>query len=555
MKQIGAWVPRPMKRLGRIFKVGLLAIVVLGLVVSFTANLTPLQGPFERSISQAVGIPVTINGRIGLRPASVSSIWVRAEQIVVGEETAAPHTSARIARVDAEIDLLPLFNRIVSVNDLRLIGLNLTYLFEEDGLVQSVANWEAPEATSSDSFDFRQVPLVSVEDSHLRLGLDVNSAKVAIPLERAYAKPAEIGLAIGVDGHMNGRPLSFRGRMGPPRAFFAGYRIFLEGSFQSGTADLSLTGSIGDLAKHGFSFDVEGEAAKLGDVTGLLGITDLKQKAKASVAAKIEGDNRRIAFSDIVGGFGKGDFAGHLAIESDEGFTVMGEMHSSLLDLDAFEGAKFEKPRGRLFSDAQFPLEFLRTSKAEFRYTADTVLLANAALSEGDVLVIMSDGILSVNPIAVNYEQGSFDISFVINAREMPEMTFQAYVTDFDIGQLLGDLQVGEAFSVKLDFGAKLKGQGESLADMASAAQGQINLVLGEGQLSPDAARGILGDLTRNLPLLSVSLDRSATLLPGEDGLTDTVDLKCAVARLDVQGGMAHSSAFIIETSNRKSVV
>jgi len=146
---------------------------------------------------------------------------------------------------------------------------------------------------------------------------------------------------------------------------------------------------------------------------------------------------------------------------------------------------------------------------------------------------------VAINPIAVTYNEGTFDASVILDAREDPGFKGAVSLANFDLGGLLSAAKMSDDLEARLYFGGRLRGKGSTIAEMFSNASGQTNLLMGEGRLSPQALELFGG---REAIGLTPSMET-------ESG-DEAVELKCFVNRFDVVQGIAKSRAFLMETND-----
>lgn len=258
-----------------------------------------------------------------------------------------------------------------------------------------------------------------------------------------------------------------------------------------------------------------------------------------SVSAHVKATTKSVTVKDIDLKYGRGDLSGWFEITRGERIEIDGDLKSEFLDLEAFEGGHLLHPPEKLFPDTALPVDFIRKLDGEISFNASTILLANARLVDGKISMIASDGVVAINPVAVTFEDGLLDGSIVLYARDTPRFKGSASLVNFDLGRFLTAAKMTEPFEAHMHFGARLEGEGETIAAMFASATGQANLVMGEGRLGPEVA-GLFGGRA------------AAGLTPVEAKASgeDVVDLKCLVSRFDVDGGVARSGAFLVQTSD-----
>lgn len=513
----------------------MLALGVTGYIL--TQDLARFVPDLDERLSAHTGQNVKVAGPVRVGLALDDVLRVSLEDMTI-TPVAGDGYSASIDKVQIRLALLPLLRREV-----------LTEVFEISGGRFLVKNGTTLEEA------FQELPGGNVdvaEDGWKSIGfrrLQLNRSFVGIvengvetfsfPISNFSAEPGDIGLALALKGQIQGRDVVFEGTSGPWAALLKGNRVYLGGTIKSESVKVAITGSIGDPSSHGIEFLARGVAEDLSDVAALAGYGDLKRRASMSVALHTKITTDGIAFSDIDLKYGRGDLSGWLEVNLDEKINIDGALKSDFLDLEAFEGGHLLHPPKRLFSEVPLPLDLIRRLDGEISFNAAAISLANARLVDGKLSVVASNGVLAINPIAVTFEDGLVDGSFVLYTRGAPSFKGSASLLNFDIGRFLTAAKMSEPFDAHMHFGARLEGSGETIAEMFANANGQANLVMGQGRLGPEIA-ALFGGRD------AAGLTPIAAKASGED----VVDLTCLVSRFDVSDGIARSRALLVQTSD-----
>ncbi len=527
-----------------------MVLMIAGLLIApFTLDLRPVLPDVGAMLSEEFDQEIIVSGPIGLDLAKAPGIWLTFESVGINDrkpltETVAPY-AAQIGKMRALVRLKPLLHRRIEVETLELIDTDLSLVPSRDMNVVDRAPSSGFKLAGPEPFRMSALNRLRLIGGQIEL-INAATPVFTMVLSDATATPGEIGLNLEAMGFIEGQEVHFTGRSGPVSAFLSGHRVFIDGTFQSGTANLNVSGSFGELESVGLDLLAEGDAPQLADVAILLGITDLQQNVPTTLTANISGTRSHFVIEDLYAGIGRGDVNGRIEIKRDESLTITGALRSELLDLDAFEGARLRRKPKKLFSDDPLPIEFLLSSEIELDYYADRILLANGLLNDGQVRIILLDGVLSANPVAVSFLDGAFDASLIVDARLSPKFRLIASLTNFDFGLFLADMNVMDEFQARLDFAADINGEGDTIASMFANADGQTNLIVGSGKLSERAGRFFGGDLMAQLRPLAAQVLEDGTIgdAPRE------INLNCAVSRFDIKNGFAKSRAFLIQTHN-----
>jgi uncharacterized protein involved in outer membrane biogenesis len=520
-------------------------VLASAMTLALNLDLKPLVPDLSQKISSQFDRDISIGGAVGIDLSDQLGLWVTLDNVSINErmslETSDSPIRADVAQVRVLVHLLPLLEKRIAIGELKLVDANIAIVPARNFDVTMFNKNIEFAVSETQVFELSVIKKLSFERGKLQF-IAGGETEFEVKLDRASAQPGEIGLSVLATGTIEGQEVRFHGTTGPLMALLTGHRIFLDGVFESGSAQLQLDGSFGDISTVGLDLLAKGDAPQLNDVALLLGFKDVKRNTATTFTANIRGTKQHFYIDDISAGIGRGDLYGFIEVEQGEGFSLKAELRSDLLDLDSFSGMTFSRPPTRLFSDEPLPTDLLRSAEVDLTYKAESILLANALLNDGQIRVLMSDGILAANPIGASFLDGSFISSLMVDARIEPYFRAEASMENFDLGRFLADMNVMGEFQARLDFGMALEGEGESLANMLANAKGQTNLLIGEGRLSESAVELIGKDLADQLRLISTD--------PNNPSPTQNIDLECAVSRFDIDRGMATSRAFLVQTKN-----
>lgn len=522
------------------------AVVPLMLVLGLsgyvlTQDLSRFVPDLDDRLSAQTGQNVSVKGPLRLGLALGDALWLSLENVSVhpagfsGDEDM---YSASIDKVRIRVALLPLLRREILTEIMEVTGGKFLI---ENGTTFADALLDLPE----DSARHASTPWTDIGFRRLELkrsfvGIVEDGNEIfSFPISNFSAEPGDVGLAISLKGKIEGRDVVFEGTSGPWAALREGHRVYLGGVVRSESVQLSINGSVGDPATYGIEFLARGTAENLSDAAVLFGYGDLKRATSMSVALHARITTDAIAIRDIDLKYGRGDLSGWIEARLGEEIEIDGALTSEFLDLEAFEGARLLHPPSRLFSEAPLPLDLIRKLDGEISFRAKTILLANARLVDGQISMVASDGVLAINPVAVTFEEGMLDGSFVLYTRDAPRFKGSASLLNFDVGRFLTAAKMTDPFEAHMHFGARLAGEGATMAEMFANANGQANLVMGEGRLGPEIA-GLFGGREA----------AGLTPIAGKASGEDVVDLTCLVSRFDVRGGIARSRALLVQTSD-----
>lgn len=513
----------------------MLVLGVAGYIL--TQDLARFVPDLNERLSAQTGQSVKVSGPVRVSLALDDVLWVSFEDIAIAP-VASDDYSATVEKIRIRVALLPLLRRAILTEVLEVTGGRFLVDREttlEDAFQDLPGQGRQVSQDGWTSIGFRRLQLNRSFIGIVEKGEEVFS----FPISNFSAEPGEAGLALSLKGIIEGREVVFEGTSGPWAALLGGHRVYLGGTIRSESAQMEINGSIGDPSSYGIEFLARGTADDLSDIAVLAGYGDLKRSTSMSVALHARITTNGLAVRDIDLKYGRGDLSGWLEVNLGEEIEIDGVLKSDFLDLEAFEGGRFLHPPKRLFSEAALPLDFIRRLDGEISFNAKAISLANARLVDGQISMVASNGVLAISPVAVTFEDGLLDASFVLYTRGVPSFKGAVSLLNFDIGRFLTAAKMSDPFEAHMHFGARLEGQGQTIAQMFASASGQANLVMGEGHLGPEIA-GLFGgrDAAGLTPVAAKASGR------------DVVDLTCMVSRFDVTGGIARSRALLVQTSD-----
>lgn len=336
----------------------------------------------------------------------------------------------------------------------------------------------------------------------------------------------------------------------------------------AGATHLLAKGDIASLATlEGANADVALKGDNLGQLYKLLGVV-LPETPHYSVQGRVtkKGDVWNVA--DIRGRLGASDIEGHLSFDKAKQVPhLAGDLKSKLLDFNDLAPVvgMQEKPRGPKADKAQkvaagdtgkkakrpprdpnhkvipnkpIDLVKLKSMNAEVVYTAAKVTnVQHLPIESGQVKVRLENGVLDLAPFNIGFAGGTLQGRLKIDSHSNPAIV----ETKFAARGLKLEKLVRDADIIKGSFGRiygdiDLKGRGNSAAQMLGGANGNVALIMGQGQVS-------------NLLLELVGLDGREILkfLMGGD---EDVRVRCAATSFDVKDGLMTSRASVFDTTD-----
>ncbi|MCZ2495254.1 AsmA family protein [Xylophilus sp. Kf1] len=549
--------------------IGLAAALVL-LVLLFDWNW--FRHPLERYISQKTSREFTISDlhvTLGLTPT------IRLRDLYFGNARWSKEPAmARAREVEFSISLRDLPEKIL-VTRLALTEPDL--LFER--LADDRKNWilSAPDDKSPSRL---RIGTLSVDKGHLRytdagvpFAIDVD-ASTFDPEKQAAVKDADAAprndrYATRYDFRGSYREARFKGHAltGEVLSFQeSGVPFPLKGELDAGTTQLAVEGTIADAANiSGIDVRLRIQGRTLANLYPFL-LLPLPATPPYRLQGHLVLQGGRYSMEDIVGTIGSSDVRGKAAyVQREPRPLLTADLHSRLLDISDLgpligvqtretggkpavsQGQTADRPAARQQEKAADPRHILPAGSFDGsrlqKIDADVDLEA-ARLKAPTTLPLESlkaslhlhDGVMKLTPLDFGFAGGTIASQWTLDARQ-PVIATEAQV-DFRRIQVA---KLVPASAEKIAQGAgtlgariRLKGTGNSIADAAAKADGEVSAAIANGRISNliDAAAGLNGG-------------KVLGLLAGGD---KTIAVHCGGLAFDIRRGKGVARLFVVDT-------
>jgi len=195
-------------------------------------------------------------------------------------------------------------------------------------------------------------------------------------------------------------------------------------------------------------------------------------------------------------------------------------------------------PNTLLFPDAKLQVNRIRGMDAEVRYRAESIIARKVPLKKVTLNLILDNGVLTADPLAFELPQGQVVGTIRLDGRrDVQETIADIRMTGVELSQFKPkDSDVAPLTGV-LQGRAQLTGQGSSVHDVASTANGTVSFVLPRGEV-----REAFAELT------GINISRGVGLLITGD--KNQTGLRCGVAEFKAKDGMLQAQTLVFDTDN-----
>jgi AsmA protein len=195
---------------------------------------------------------------------------------------------------------------------------------------------------------------------------------------------------------------------------------------------------------------------------------------------------------------------------------------------------------GPLFSGTKLPLERIRAMDADVKFALDRVRLGGTDIAAINAALVMKDGVLRLDPFAVEAPDQHLNAALLVDATETPP---QVHLTVDSPGlalrPLLAAFGLPPVATGSVEVHANLTGTGDSPRALAASVEGRAGVAIEGGQLDAHLVNSWL-----------------ETLRPLRIDGAGSTDLRCFAVRADaksgvvtVQPGALNTAALIVEAN------
>jgi uncharacterized protein involved in outer membrane biogenesis len=547
---------------------GLLAILLLTLAL---IDWNRLKAPIERLASRASGRSVRIEGPLHVH---VWSWTPRAslQGLVIGNppwETSRP--MVRIEKLDVQLKLLPLLKGDVILPRLELIHPDV-FLHRD---AQGRANWtfESTQPSNAAAEKPPKLPVVRdflIQSGQITIRDEILKLKVVGTMQahESLASQEQFAFRIQGKGTLNEKPFDLQVGGGPLINVDPDHPYPFKLVVSAGDIRLDADGTVKkpfDLGQLEFNAHVKG-----GDLADLYYLTQLAlpNTPPFELAAHVERDAKIIKVTKLNGTLGQSDLSGELTVDtSHKRPAIRGVLESRKLRLadlapslgtktatsgtlqgagdtakPSRKGVKEPAPRdpnARLFPTARLQVNRVRAMNADVSFRARSIESGSVPFKQVRLQIKLEDGVLAVTPFEFTLPQGQLSGTVRIDARKkIPRTHLDIRVRNVQLNQLKGKKPGAQPpLEGIVQARATLEGRADSVHDLMAGADGQISMVLPNGQVN-----AALAELTGINVAEGIGL-----LMKGSD---DKAEIRCGIAQFDVKDGTMRADRVMLDTDN-----
>ncbi|MGP4956893.1 AsmA family protein [Pseudomonas helleri] len=581
---------RTRKTLAWIGGIVVLLVVVLVVIIS-TFDWNRLKPTINAKVSEVLHRPFAINGNLAVRwlredgqggwRAWVPWPHVIAEDLTLGNPDWSKNPEmASLKQVELRLSPLALLSQTVAIPRIDLKEpkaklerladgrANWTFTFDAADPDAEPSNWKVD--IGAIGFDKGQV---SLNDQTLKTRLDVliDSLGKPIPFSEIVgekeakksqdkgAVPQDYAFALKVNGEYHGQKLHGTGKIGGLLALRDTNQPFpLQAQVSIADTKVALAGTLTDPLDLGaLDLRLKLAGSSLSNLYPLTGVTlpdSPPYSTDGHLTAKLrEANGATFAYDNFNGKIGSSDIHGDLSfVASKPRPKLTGKLVSNqllMVDLAPLIGADSndkQKARGgssKQPADKVLPVEEFRTERwrdmdADVEFTGKRIVQsADLPFTDLYTHVVLTDGVLKLEPLRFGVAGGKLDAQINLNGRDTP-LQGRAKLTarNFKLKQLFPTFKPMKTSFGELNGDATISGTGNSVARLLGTANGNLKMLINDGAISRSLME-IAGLNVGNYVVGKIFGDKD-------------VKINCAAADFGIKDGLATSRLFVFDTQN-----
>jgi hypothetical protein len=520
---------------------GLFVAIALLVVAVALMDANQFRGPLARYFAGRTGREIRIDGSLKAHLWSLSPRLI-AERVAIGNPPwMPPGPTADVGKLSLTFELSPLLHGAFVIDRLELEAATLHLVRDAEGR----ANWQAHAPGTAPVKGPPLIHSLSVPHAHVELNdarrhLQFDGTVSASDMPAAGpTRPLRIegegllngrGVTVAIDGD----PLATVKREQPYHFQFVEHS---SGSRLSGRGFLPRPFEFRSLDT---DFEAEGEDLK--DLYFLIGVT-FPNTGAYRLSGKLAREGMHFQYRDLLVTSGQSDMRGTLSIETSSGRPKLdADLHSRLLRLAdlgeraAGRSSESQAEEGFVLPDTALRLVGIRHDDAAVNFHAQTFDAGRVVLHAVAAHVTIDHGVLAATPLSAALPDGKISGRIRFDAtHETPVADVDLRVADLRLSQFHRKGAAEPPLDGLLQARLILKGQGTSIHQLASAANGTATAVLPHGAIRTSFAELTGIDITRALGLV-FRKDRQETAV------------RCGIASFQVRDGNVTAQSLVVDT-------
>ena len=186
--------------------------------------------------------------------------------------------------------------------------------------------------------------------------------------------------------------------------------------------------------------------------------------------------------------------------------------------------------------DKPFELAKLREHDVDVKFSGTSVKWGTIPIDQLVTHIVLKNGVMRFEPLDFGIADGHVVSNITLDAnKEVPTAQAKIEARNVELKRIFPQLASPNGSAGRFGGRAQFRSQGNSVAEMFAAADGEAAVAMRGGESS-----------TLQLVLTNIDLARAAQLLIGGD---ETAAIHCAVAAFHAKGGVMTPDLFVVDTS------
>ncbi len=542
--------------------IGLVILVVVvgaGLVIALnTVDLARFQNLASDQVEKATGRTLVIDGELNVAISLRPTLVVEGIRFANTPGAAEPDM-ARIARLEAQVQLMPLLRGEVRLDRLIIVDPQITLETDAEGR----GNWTfgplpaSPDAGADGLADDKgdESPLgflAGLGEARIEGGEIVyapaGAAPIHIALDRVVVRTAgpNAPLELEAQATWDGEAFNATVTTASLETLAENYTD-LPMTVKATGIGATLRGE-GRLTQDGVDMAIDLSAEDLSPLKSRFGIA-IASDGPLQIAGQLAAGPLGIRLTGATVRLGTSDLAGDIAVALDgERPTIDANLHSGRLDLADFTAPAPQQAAGggpaadaanngtgRVLPNDPLPFALLESVDANVALAVADFRMPGMTLTDIDISVALSDGDLDADiPSLTLAGGGTIRGAITVNATEA---TVQVDLNATQValaGLTRGALS--DAVEGTVDIEVALTGHGRTPAEIAANLDGGVSVLMGEGRAKAQVLDSVVGGVSTLI----------GTLFTGD---SDWTVVNCAAANFAIEGGVATSQVLLFDSA------
>jgi AsmA family protein len=492
-----------------------------------------LREPIESRVESATGRAFAIDGDLELRPGWPPRLVAHGVRLGNADWADEPYM-AQAERLEARFRPLAVLRGRWKLPSVTLHQPRLLFEWDVDGRF----NWDELLGNGNGGGAGADIGRLVVDDGVLDFRDPAGGTRMRVHVQTEdRIDDGPVPMRLSGDGRYRGRTAMIQGRVDSPLLLGRehGYRVDLRA--RAGDTEAEARGELAaDSPLQRFDVELVLAGDDLGELAELLELGLPNSPAYRS-AGRLRRDGQRWQYLEMRSTIARSEFAGSLAFDfAGERPRIDGELQARLHDGDPLGPAAGDAADDALLPSGPHGLERLGGMDGELRIAFERAIDDGGLLQGLQATLSLQDGKVRADPLEIELAGGSIDGELDYDASKDPSpYRAHGHLRGLQLPQLFPRAEFARGSSGHIVGSFDLAGHGESIGKMLGSADGELSLLMGEGELTPaPAGEGEGIDV--------------ASLFGFDAASGQRMSIRCAYADFVVDDGRMDARALVIDT-------